>query len=828
MNLSEETELRRIKVNTELDPERRSQLGQFFTPIAISNFMNSLFRDLDRDITLLEPSCGVGNLVASFVDRRNETSSNNKLDIELYEIEKVIFPYLEETITRMELVSKNISVNLNRTDFIVNRCEKLGLPLFASGKKTYTHVVMNPPYKKIKSNGLHHKLLSNVGVETVNLYTSFVLLSISQMAEQGEIVIIIPRSFCNGPYYKSFREYLFEQINIRQIHIFNNRNDVFGENDVLQENIILYGIKSKTQGDIIVSNSDTSNFYLNNEGKYVTDDYHEYTVPFETLVDSADNEKFLHIVTSNFDLLIKHRMNSFNCSLPELGLMVSTGPIVSFRMKEDIFTNLSNDTHPLLYPIHLKNWKVTYPGESKKPNAIRISKKTRAYLWENKGYFLLVKRFSSKEEKKRISCAIYNGSLPGEYIGFDNKLNVFHFQKEGLPKAIVYGLFIYLNSTLIDSYYRHFGGHTQINSTDLRNIKYPTREQLIRLGQLSMKYEEFTQTIIDDILNQIIKENSDDMEKDPVQIRKKIDDAIEILNLLGLPRQQQNDRSGLTLLSLIDLKPDGLWSDLQRPILGVTPIMEWVMKNYLVEYKPNTRETFRRQTIHQFVEDGLVLYNPDKPDRPVNSPQACYQITEELLNLLVSFRTKKWNNNLSKYLANKQTLIERYSKIRSMEMLSLRLSGDKEFKLTPGKHSQLIVDIVMKFGPRFCPGAEVAYLGDTGSKVEFFNDALFEELGIALNKKGKLPDVILYQREKGWLFLIESVTSHGPVNPKRYIELNALFSKNDLGLIFVTSFPDRNIMSRFLSEISWETEVWISDAPTHLIHFNGDKFMGPR
>lgn len=208
-------------------------------------------------------------------------------------------------------------------------------------------------------------------------------------------------------------------------------------------------------------------------------------------------------------------------------------------------------------------------------------------------------------------------------------------------------------------------------------------------------------------------------------MRNKIEESIQILKLLGLPRQQLNDRSGLVLLSLISLRSEEDWSEISdRPMLGVTPMMEWIMSNYDVEYKPNTRETFRRQTLHQLVEGGLVLYNPDKPDRPVNSPKTCYQITEELFVLLKTFNTKEFQQNLKSFLSEIETLKNKYSKVREVEMIPLKLKDGSQFKLSPGKHSQLIVDIVEKFGPIFCPGSEVMYLGDTGSKVEFFNDQL--------------------------------------------------------------------------------------------------------
>ncbi len=438
---------------------------------------------------------------------------------------------------------------------------------------------------------------------------------------------------------------------------------------------------------------------------------------------------------------------------------------------------------------------------------------------------MIVKRFSSKEEKRRIVAAYYDGSLPSELIGFDNKLNVFHNSKQGFGKDVALGLYVYLNSTLLDKYYRLFGGHTQVNATDLKAICYPDLELLRLMGKLAHS-AELSQKQIDEILEEQLAKmvgNNDN----PLAVQEKIDQALEILALLGMPKAQQNERSALTLLSLIDLKPDGSWTDLKRPMIGVTPIMNWCEEFYGKKYAPNTRETFRRQTLHQFIDGGLCLYNPDRPDRPVNSPKACYQITTELFDVLVKYGTDEWKTASSDWLEHRETLITLYAKEREMEMIPLTLDDGTEIKLSPGNHSQLIRDIVMEFGPRFAPGSEVIYLGDTGAKEDFFRKERLAELGVTVNRKGKLPDVILYWLKRDWLLLIESVTSHGAVDSKRHSELATLFAKATPGLIYVTAFPDRKTMAKYLADISWETEVWTADAPTHMIHFNGDRFLNP-
>lgn len=309
--------------------------------------------------------------------------------------------------------------------------------------------------------------------------------------------------------------------------------------------------------------------------------------------------------------------------------------------------------------------------------------------------------------------------------------------------------------------------------------------------------------------------------------QSKIDEALEILKALGMPKAQQNERSALTLLALVNLHPQGSWQNIESPMIGVTPIMDWCRDIYSKEYAPNTRETFRRQTLHQFVDAGICLYNPDKPERPVNSPKACYQITDQVCGVLRNFSTSRWNDFLDSYLSNIKTLSAQYSMERDMAMTPLTLPNGVEVKLSAGDHSQLIKDIITEFGPRFAPSSEVIYIGDTGAKEDFFNRERLKDLGVTLDKKGKLPDVVLYWAEKDWLLLIESVTSHGPVDGKRYGELSKLFVNAAPGLVFVTAFPDKRTMTRYLADISWETEVWIASDPTHMIHFNGDRFLGP-
>lgn len=303
--------------------------------------------------------------------------------------------------------------------------------------------------------------------------------------------------------------------------------------------------------------------------------------------------------------------------------------------------------------------------------------------------------------------------------------------------------------------------------------------------------------------------------------------AHQVIIALGLPRAQQNERSALSLLALLNLTAGKPWAAAESPLVGITPIMDWAREHYGKEYAPNTRETFRRQTMHQFCDAGIALYNPDKPDRPVNSPNAVYQIEPAALALLRTFNTQAWHVSLAAYLAERETLVARYAKEREQNRIPVETALGQQITLSPGEHSELIRAIIEDFAPRFAPGSVLVYAGDTGDKWGYFDAGLLAGLGVEVDSHGKMPDVVLYFTAKNWLLLVESVTSHGPVDGKRHAELAKLFAGSTAGLVYVTAFPNRAIMGRYLGEIAWETEVWVADAPSHLIHFNGERFLGP-
>jgi len=309
----------------------------------------------------------------------------------------------------------------------------------------------------------------------------------------------------------------------------------------------------------------------------------------------------------------------------------------------------------------------------------------------------------------------------------------------------------------------------------------------------------------------------------------KIEEAQEILKALGLPSAQYNEMAALTLLAVCNIKEQDNWKDATRKSMGVSNgVMNFVNEHYGKTYAPNTRETFRRQVLHQFVQARIVDYNPDNPKLPVNSPKAHYALTAEALEVIKSYKTKNWKKALSYFLAVVGKLSDVYLKERELNQIPVILQNGKTIKLSAGKHNEVQAAIVQQFAPRFANGGVLLYLGDTAKKDLFLDEQGLKDLGIPIDQHSKLPDVVILDTKRNWLFLIEAVTSHGPVSPKRLLELEDFLKDCKVGKVYVTAFPDMTEFKKHSNNIAWETEVWLMEVADHMIHFNGDRFMGPR
>lgn len=309
---------------------------------------------------------------------------------------------------------------------------------------------------------------------------------------------------------------------------------------------------------------------------------------------------------------------------------------------------------------------------------------------------------------------------------------------------------------------------------------------------------------------------------------KKLKQAQYILADLGMPKAQQNDISGYTLLALCNIRKISKWSEASRQSMTVTKgIMTFIKDNYGRDYAPNTRETFRRQVLHQFVQGRIADYNPDEPDLPTNSPRAHYAISEATLDVIRSFDSSDYQEKVDNFSKSRGSLAEIYLKSREIQAVPVTLPSGEKFNLSPGKHNELQVAIIKYFATHFLKSSEVLYFGDTAKKGLVINYLSFEKLNVNVSDHDKLPDIVLLDSSRNWLFLVEAVTSHGPMNPKRVFELKEMFRNCKCEIVFVSAFPDFAEFKKNSNDISWETEVWIADFPEHMIHFNGDKFLGP-
>ena len=308
----------------------------------------------------------------------------------------------------------------------------------------------------------------------------------------------------------------------------------------------------------------------------------------------------------------------------------------------------------------------------------------------------------------------------------------------------------------------------------------------------------------------------------------KIDDARDMLEQLGLPPSQRNDISCLTLLALAGLSEGDPWSKTSNPSRTIHQMLQFMRDTYSREYAENTRENVRRQVIHQFEQARLVDRNPDAPDLPTNSPHTHYGLTDDAVRVIRRYGRRGWQSQLRSFRSRHGALLEVYQRRRQMREIPIRLPTGEEIRLSPGKHNRLQALVVTAFGPKFAPGSTLLYLGDAANKLLHLDQEKLDQIGVPLTEHDKLPDVVIYDENRNWLFLVEAVTSHGPMSPKRVEELEATLKNCKATRIYVSAFPDFRQFRRHLDNVAWETEVWVAEIPDHLIHFNGDKFLGPR
>jgi len=494
-------EAARKEASLRLDPRRRAQMGQFLTPGSIATFMAGMFECKKSVVRIIDPGAGVGSLSAAFVlamCRRRQRP--NAIALTAYEIDPLLVGYLRKTLDFCREVSEDAEIRFEgrivTDDFLEAGASNLAGDLFATGEKErFDCAILNPPYRKIRTESRERKLLRSIGLETTNLYAGFLAVTTRLLAPHGEMVAITPRSFCNGPYFEPFRRFFLREMHFRRVHVFDARDRAFADDEVLQENIVFHAERTADRStDVIVSSSiDPNDFNV-----------HTRTIKHDELVRPRDPRAFIHIVPDGDGDHVRQRMENLDASLEDLGLTVSTGRVVAFRAKDLLRAQPGRNTVPLIYPCHLEAGFVKWPnGRTRKPNALALGPGADSLLVPA-GHYVLVKRFSAKEERRRVVAGVYDPArVHADRAAFENHLNYFHLRGAGLPATVARGLAAFLNSTLVDSYFRHFSGHTQVNATDLRSLRYPDRHKLVAIGKrIGKSFPE--QQELDRLLEEIV------------------------------------------------------------------------------------------------------------------------------------------------------------------------------------------------------------------------------------------------------------------------------------------------------------------------------------
>jgi adenine-specific DNA-methyltransferase len=469
--LSERTELRRVTVSEKLDAQHRAHWGQFFTPPGVADFLARLIElPADGELRVLDPGAGVGSLSAALVARAIVDTPGCAIRLVAFEADPALESALAETLSDCERTARaagvEFSAQLRAEDFLSYAAA------IACGRDLDA-CVMNPPYRKINTDSRERAAAERIGLRANNLYTAFLGAAVVALAPGGQLSAITPRSFANGPYFLPFRRFFLDRMSLELVHVYERRGELFADASVLQENVVVRAVRGGCQGRIKLSTDRAERTEIVS------------VVEASDVIHPDDPQLFIRIPIDEAATTVARRIARLPARLTDLALNVSTGRVVDFRTRENLRSEMSHDCAPLVYPGHLAAGRVRWPrGADRKPTALAMHDGTRSLVLP-RGDYVLVKRFSSKEERRRVSAAQFReGDVSSESVAFENHLNVFHREHAGIEPALATGLTIFLNTSTVDEFVRQFSGHTQINATDLRLLRYPDRATLVRIGGL--------------------------------------------------------------------------------------------------------------------------------------------------------------------------------------------------------------------------------------------------------------------------------------------------------------------------------------------------------
>lgn len=467
----------RVSTLASLDAHQQARLGQFFTPSAAGVLMAGMPRvpDGGGPLRVLDPGSGSGMLMAALVSRIVEDSPGTPIHVTAVEVDEAVIPALRATAALCVAWARRrgtaVTVDVRCEDLI---CASTGLDAEGDGE-SFDFVIMNPPYAKLAANSSHRRMLAMAGVDAPNLYAAFLALGVLSLRPGGQLVAITPRSFANGPYFERFRKFLLEAVAVDRLHTFESRSTVFSDTGVLQENIVFSATRGGEEGKVKVASS-----------RGHLDEATEYVVDYAELVRPDDPHRFLRIPGGGTEAEGAETVLAMPCRPSDIGLSVSTGRVVDFRVRGNLRDEPGQGCVPMVYPGNLRHGLVEWPRSIRKPQAFAVLEDADRKALVPAGCYVLVKRFSAKEERRRIVAAVWDPVVnASSEVAFENHLNVFHQGGRGLDPEVARGLSLWLNGTVVDRYFRTFSGHTQVNATDLRTLPFPTLAVLRRLARAS-------------------------------------------------------------------------------------------------------------------------------------------------------------------------------------------------------------------------------------------------------------------------------------------------------------------------------------------------------
>lgn len=475
--------------------------GQFFTPLAISQFMGRLATPSEKDsVSVLDPGCGLAILSCALIEHLVEDSKLETIALTLYETDKNVVPLISIVLSYLQEWCKKqgirMNYQLNESDFVLDKCEYLDSDDSIFGAmnvgERFDYIISNPPYFKLAKDDVHTRSCASIVDGQTNIYALFMAICTKLLENDGQMIFITPRSFASGRYFQSFRDFLFRHVHIDLIHLFNTRKDTFSKDEVLQELVIMRMHPAGDVKNIIVSFS---------QGIRDLDQPHQKEYPAADIVDVDSVEKVVYLPVDSRDEAILSMFRSWDGNMEKYGIKISTGPVVAFRAHDFIVSEPGKDTVPLYWLHNVVKMLCDHPVQKKdKGQYIKVTSETKTALLPNKNYVLL-RRFSSKDDSSRLVAAPYFGNMSQyEAVGIENKLNYIYRPKGHLRRDEVMGLTALLDSEMFDAYFRTFNGNINVSATELRMMPLPPIETIREIGRKIILRNNYSIDFINDLV----------------------------------------------------------------------------------------------------------------------------------------------------------------------------------------------------------------------------------------------------------------------------------------------------------------------------------------